>query len=1210
MRLLPSLPFHAAASALFCATALLSSSALQAQSSAITPRITANVDESSLTTLKGNVPQLARAEFDQGEAPGSTQMSHLRLVLQRSSEQQASLDAYLAELQDKSSPNYHKWLTPTEFGQLYGPADSDVAALVAWLESHGLKVETVSKGRTNIAFSGEVSQVEEAFHTTIHSFQANGNQFYSNTTDPQIPAALVPVVKGVAHLNTIRPRPLSVHGNPGRINPETKRLEPLNAAPSIGPRANLSGGSGTTSNPYVLYLVPGDAATIYDTPNSFNANFAGGTSYTGAGVNIGVGGDAIISASIVQTYRSLFLGSSYATAPILKYCTASNSCSSTPGSGYVADDAVEAYIDTELSGGMAPGATIYYYASPSNDGTLGIEAALDDNKVDIFSLSFGECESEIGSSGNSQINGWWEQAAGQGIAVMVSSGDSGSAGCDETTTDNNRTVTQATGGLQVSGYSSTPYNISVGGTDFYLLWVSDADFETYVSTSLGTAGAPTYYRTAKSYIPESTWNDSTYSDTTISANEPWTAISGDTGFANIVGGAGGASAVYTKPSWQSATGVPSDGKRDLPDISLMAGNEFDDAVWAICDDASDPSAFSPYPNAVLDCSSISAGDFDAYGGTSTSSPSFAGILAMVEQKTGSRLGLPAQTLYSLYGTAPAAFHDITVGNNSVPCKSSSANCDETTNTSGYYFESGYNTTAGYDLATGLGSVDATKLVNAWTSATGSDTATVTFTSISPNPATTIENITVVVTVSGSHGTPAGTVTLTGGSYNSGAQALSGGSYTFTVPAGDLPIGTSDTLTANYSGNSTYATATNSATVTVTGLTAKVTASPTPSSINSNQTVIVAGTVSCTGSCAGSTTPTGTVALTGGGYTSPATALSGTGSYSITIPYNSLSAGNDTLTVTYSGNSTYDAGAFGTTSVDVTFVAVLTPMVTVTPASSSVDSSQSLNVTVAVTGSGATPTGTVTLTSGSYNSGVVTFGSSGCTAASCVITIPGNSLNVGNDTLTATYSGDPVYASGVGTAPVTVTQSAFALAATTPSAIATPGGSTTSTVTVSSHTFYTGTVTLTCSLTSYPVGAVYSPYCSFTSGSTVSMSAGTPTPTSSTATVTTTAASSELVYPKMPGRGRGWVGAGGGAVLALLVFLGIPARRRSWRQMLGVLVMMAALGSLASCGGGSIGGSGGSGIAGTTPGSYVFTVTGTGNDSANTTGTAKFTVTVN
>ena len=788
---------------------------------------------------------------------------------------------------------------------------------------------------------------------------------------------------------------------------------------------------------------------------------------------------------------------------------------------------------------------------------------------------------------------------------MVSSGDSGSAGCDETTTDNNRTVTQATGGLQVSGFSSTPYNISVGGTDFYTLYTSNAVFESLVNTSNGIGLASSYYRTALGYIPESTWNDSTYSDTTISANEPWTAISGDSSYANIVAGAGGASSIYSKPSWQSATGVPSDGKRDLPDVSLMAGNEFDDAVWAICDDATDPSAFSPYPNAVLDCSSISAGDFDAYGGTSTSSPSFAGILAMVEQKTSSRLGLPAQTLYTLYGTAPAAFHDITVGNNSVPCTNGSLDCVE--NTAGYDFESGYNTTTGYDLATGLGSVDATKLVNAWSSATGSDTATVTFTSISPNPATTIESITVVVTVSGSDGTPTGTVTLTGGSYNSGAQTLASGSYTFTIPAGDLPIGNSDTLTANYSGNSTYATATNSATETVTGLTAKVTASATPSSINSNQTMTVTGTVACTGSCAGSTTPTGTVTLTGGGYTSPATALSG-GSYSITIPANSLSAGNDTLTVTYSGNSIYDAGAFGTTTVDVTLVVVLTPTVTVTPASSSVDSSQSLNVTVTVAGSGATPTGTVTLTSGSYNSGAQTLGAGGCTAASCVITIPANSLNVGNEKLTATYSGDANYAPGVGTASVTVTQSAYALAATTPSAIA-PGASTTSTVAVSSSTFYTGTVTLSCALTSSPSGAEYPPTCSITSGSTVDMSAGTPAPTSSTAAVNTTPATpptSELVYPKL--HGGGWAGAGGGAILALLVFLGIPAQRRSWRQMLGTVVLMAAIGSVAGCG--SPSGVTNPGSPGTTAGTYTFTVTGTGNPSITPAPTTKFTVTVN
>jgi hypothetical protein len=311
-------------------------------------------------------------------------------------------------------------------------------------------------------------------------------------------------------------------------------------------------------------------------------------------------------------------------------------------------------------------------------------------------------------------------------------------------------------------------------------------------------------------------------------------------------------------------------------------------------------------------------------------------------------------------------------------------------------------------------------------------------------------------------------------------------------------------------------------------------------------------------------------------------------------------------VTYSGNSIYDAGAFGTTSVTVTLVAVLMPTVTVTPASSSMDSSQSLSVTVTVAGTGATPTGTVTLTSGSYTSGAVMIGTGGCAAASCVLTIPANSLSNGSDTLTATYSGDANYASATGTASVAVTTSYFALAATTPAAIA-PGGSATSTVTVSSGTLYSGTVTLTCALTSYPAGAVYAPSCSFTSGSPVTLSSGTASGTA-TATLNTTPTSSELVYPRMPGRGRGWVGAGGGALLAFLLFLGIPARRRSWRQMLGVLVVMAALGSLAGCGGGG-GGTTPPSNPGTTLGSYVFTVTGTGSPSVTPVPTTTFTVTV-
>jgi len=897
-----------ASSLLVLAGALLCSAGLLAQSPTAAPRIVSYVDESSRTTLKGNVPHLARAEFDQGEADAATQLTNMRLVLSRSSEQQAALDSYLAQLQDKSSPNYHKWLTPQQFGQLYGPADSDIAALVGWLQSHGFTVEPLSPGHTNIAFSGSVSQVEAAFHTSIHSFQTADAQFYSNTTDPQIPAALAGVVMGIAHLNTIRPRPHSVRGTPGQINPQAKRLEPANAASDTGPSPMLTSGGDK------LYIVPGDAATIYDTPNSFNAAFTSGTSYNGYGVKIGIGGAATITASIVADYRSMFLGSSYATAPTLNYCTSSTSCSTTPASPVCsgtqtsecydnADDAGEAYLDTELSGGMAPGATIYYYAS--TDLNMGIEAALTADVVDIFSLSFGECEQDMSTGGNALINGWWKQAAGEGIAVTVSTGDSGSAGCDATLDSKGNNVTDAVAGLAVSGFASTPYNIAVGGTDFYALKNS---FSTYASTSSGSSS--TYYRTALKYIPESTWNESTTSDALLNANVP----AGSSG--GIWAGSGGKSSCstntttnstvgnctsgYSKPSWQTGTGVPSDGVRDIPDVSLMAGSGIDSAAWLVCTNGT-------YDSYTTNCTTQSNGEFyfEAYGGTSAAAPSFAGILAMVQQQTGSRLGQAAQTLYALYNGSRAAsvFHDVTVGNNSVPCTSATdGSCVK--NTAGYYFESGYNTTTGYDLATGLGSVDATQLVNYWSSTSGS-------------------------------------------------------SATFT------------------------------------------------------------------------------------------------------------------------------------------------------------------------------------------------------------------------------------------------------LAASTPSAIA-PGGTATSTVTVTSVNGYAGTVTLTCVLTS-PTTLTDPPTCSGGS-STVTLSSTITSGTASITVYTTAASSAALAYPKPPGKGRGLFGAGSGALLAMLLFFGIPARQRGWRSMLGILVLMAALGTLSACGSGG-GTTTTQSIPGTSAGTYSFTVTGTGNDTNKTTATVTFQVIV-
>jgi len=428
-------------------------------------------------------------------------------------------------------------------------------------------------------------------------------------------------------------------------------------------------------------------------------------------------------------------------------------------------------------------------------------------------------------------------------------------------------------------------------------------------------------------------------------------------------------------------------------------------------------------------------------------------------------------------------------------------------------------------------------------------------------------------------------------------SINGGAYSVWLPATTLTSATYTGLVNN--SYSFYSMATDNVghqqqaagqvqttTISATALaTPKMTVTPNPSSITTAQALTV--TVAVSGG-SGNPTPTGTVTLSGGGFTSTAATLS-SGSATIAIPANSLKSGIDTLTVTYGGDSNY-ASANGTASVTVTALP-LTPTVTVTPAATTQDSGSTLSVATAVTGAGVTPTGTVTLSSGGYTSAAATLSS-----GSYTFTIPANSLSAGTDTLTVSYSGDSNYIAGTGTASVTVTESVFSLAATTPAAVAS-GSPATSTVTVNTATGYAGTVTLTCALTTSPTGAKDLPTCSGGS-STVTLSSGTTTGTA-TVTVTTTGSGSAMMRPAA---GGAWTG---GAVLAFLVFLGIPARRRGLRSMLGVLLLMTVLGGLAACGGGS-----GSGKSGTTAGSYTFTVTGTGSPSVTPAPTTTFTLTIN
>jgi uncharacterized repeat protein (TIGR03803 family) len=529
--------------------------------------------------------------------------------------------------------------------------------------------------------------------------------------------------------------------------------------------------------------------------------------------------------------------------------------------------------------------------------------------------------------------------------------------------------------------------------------------------------------------------------------------------------------------------------------------------------------------------------------------------------------------------------------------------------------------AGSDTLTAIYTPDSNSS-STYSSSTATTVVTVTQAKTTPTvtviPATysitMVQTLSVTVAVNATSGspTPTGTVILSGGGFTS-AATLNGGSASINIPAGSLAKG-SVTLTASYTPDTTSSSNYNSATgtslaVTVTQAktTPTVTVIPTTYSITTAQALAVTVMVNAT---SGSPTPTGTVILSGGGFTSAATTLNG-GSAGINIPAGSLAKGSVTLTASYTpdttSSSTYDS-ATGTSSVVTVAQAKTTPTVTVTPTSNSITMAQALAVTVVVnaTSGNQTPTGSVTLTSGTYSSAATTL-----SGGSATINIPAGSLDLGTDTLTVNYTPDTtsstIYNSSSGTNSVTVTTAVNPSFTITGSSLTIARGANTgntSTISVTPLGGFTGSVALTAALTSSPAGAQYPP--TFTFGSTSPVSISGTTVGTATLTISTTAASSAAAaYPNRPG--SPWYVAGGTALACILLF-GIPARRRRWQTMLGRALLLAALtGGLIACGGGG-GGSGGGGTSnrGTTAGTYIITVTGA-SGSTTVTGTVNLTV---
>ena len=575
-----------------------------------------------------------------GEAAPSQPMRRMVLVLRPDLSQEQDLEELLRAQQDPSSPYFHQWLTPEAFGEHFGVSANDLAQVVSWLESQGMKIDEIPSSHRAIVFSGSVGQVEAALHTQMRQYSVRGKIHFANATNPEIPAELAGVIKAVFSLHDFRSTP--THTNV--------------------PALTLANG--------VNLLMPRDWATIYDVLPLYSQGL------DGSGQSIAVIGRTDVDLTDVRTFRAN--AGLPAKDPQKIFPTGAN-----PGMPDCEDES-ESALDVEWAGALAKNATIDFVTAPSGatDGVvLAAQYAVSNNVAPIVTMSYLHCENTLSDGGQSLWGSLWAQAASQGQSVFVASGDSGAAGCDSATAQT------ATLGKGVNAICSTPNSTCVGGTQFN----EGSNPGAYWS---GTNGAG--YSSALSYIPEQSWNESS-----------WAGAIFATG--------GGVSMTYPRPGWQSAPGVAAGNMLLVPDISASS--------------------------AIHEAYVIQIQGKTFYvAGTSAAAPSLASVMALVLQNTGSRQGNANPALYTLASQrsmgGPAVFHDITGGNNSVPGVT------------------GYNAGPGHDMTTGLGSVDAFLLVNSWNNSRASNFSLGSYSSsltVSPGGTT---NATLTMSAQGGFNSPA------------------------------------------------------------------------------------------------------------------------------------------------------------------------------------------------------------------------------------------------------------------------------------------------------------------------------------------------------------------------------------------------------------------------------------------------------------------------
>jgi hypothetical protein len=621
-------------------------------------RITAPINNADRVPLTGSRPPLADPPLDLGAVPPAMKLQGMTLVFGLSAAQKAELDALVAAQSNPGSPMYHQWLTPETYAARFGAADSDIAAAETWLQSQGFSIDKVARSRNRIFFSGNAAQVESAFGAPLHNFRSarDGQAHFAPAADFTLPRALAQVVLAVGNVSSFRPHshlklhtPMAADGAASVLKPDF-----------------TSGQTGSH------FTGPGDINTIYDVNPVYNAG------YTGAGQTIVLIGQSEILPSDVLNFQ---IASGITPAPKTPVYLL------VPGSGtatfYTTDEA-ESDLDVEYASTIGKGAQaeFIYTGNGSNYNVFdSLQYAVDNKIGTIISSSYGSCEPALGLSNYQILDAIVEQGASQGQSILSAAGDSGSTDCY-----GDYTSASANEQLAVDYPASSAYVTAMGGSEFLLADTTGTGASAYWTSN----GTNDVISSAKSYIPEQVWNDD--------------AIEGQTS-----SGGGGVSIYTTRPTWQAGTfggvTIPASAYRTVPDISLDASNYSASLLFCSSDSSTQVTGSCSYGFRDANDQYLTTA-----GGTSFDGPIFAGMLAMINQATGSTTGqgLINPTLYTLAAnstTYSSAFHDIVTAGNQ--CLAGTSICGSGTDTVDYA------ATTGYDEASGLGSVDLYHLATAW-----------------------------------------------------------------------------------------------------------------------------------------------------------------------------------------------------------------------------------------------------------------------------------------------------------------------------------------------------------------------------------------------------------------------------------------------------------------------------------------------------------------